>query len=50
MEIKLEEVSIAAAGRFLRTCEARADISLNGEQEIDKEIVRSVELSAVKKG
>jgi len=50
LEIKLEEVSIAAAGRFLRTCEARADISLNGEQEIDKEIVRSVELCAVKKG
>jgi len=49
LEIKLEEVSIAAAGRFLRTCEARADMSLNGEQEIDKEIVRSVELCAVKK-
>lgn len=46
--IKLEQVSIAAAGRFLKTCEARADMELNGDQEIDKEIVRSLELSAVK--
>ena len=27
--VKLEEVSIAAAGRFLRTCDAKADIELN---------------------
>ena len=46
--VKLEEVSIAAAGRFLRTCEAKADIELNSEQEIDKEIIRTLELSAVK--
>ncbi len=46
--IKLEEVSIAAAGRFLRTCEAKAEMELNDEQEIDKEIVRTIELSAVK--
>ena len=45
---KLEEVSIAAAGRFLRTCEAKADIELNDEQEIDKDIIRTLELSAVK--
>ena len=46
--VKLEEVSIAAAGRFLRTCEAKADMELNSEQEIDKEVVRTLELSAVK--
>lgn len=46
--IKLEEVSIAAAGRFLRTCDAKADIELNDEQEIDKDIIRTLELSAVK--
>lgn len=47
--VKLEEVSIAAAGRFLRTSEAKNDMELNSEQEIDKEIVRTLELSAVKK-
>ena len=47
--IKLNEVSIAAAGRFLRTINARADIELNENEEIDKEIIRSLELSAVQK-
>lgn len=46
--IKLKYVSIAAAGRFLRTSEARTNISLNGDEEIDKEIVRSLELGAVR--
>ena len=45
---KLQYVSIAAAGRFLRTSEAKTNITLNGDEEIDKEIVRSLELSAVK--
>jgi cell division protein FtsA len=48
LDIKLEEVSIAAAGRFLRTCEARANLELNASDEIDKEIVRTIELGAVK--
>lgn len=47
--IQLNEVSIAAAGRFLRTVNARADIELNEDEEVNKEIVRSLELSAVKK-
>ncbi len=47
--IQLKEVSIAAAGRFLRTVNAMGEIELNGDEEIDEEIVRSVELSAVKK-
>ena len=49
LEIQLNEVSIAAAGRFLRTIDVRSDIELNEDEEVDKEIVRSLELSAVKK-
>ena len=49
LQIQLNEVSIAAAGRFLRTIEIRADIEPNDDEEINKEIVRSLELSAVKK-
>ena len=48
LSIKLEEVSIAAAGRFLRTCEAKASLELNEEDEIDKDLVRTLELTAVK--
>ncbi|MBE6050378.1 MAG: cell division protein FtsA [Clostridium sp.] len=48
LEVKLEEVSIAAAGRFLRTCEAKATLELNEEDEIDKDLVRTLELTAVK--
>jgi cell division protein FtsA len=47
--IKLKYVSIAAAGRFLRTSEAKTELVLNGDEEINKEIVRSLELGAVKK-
>ena len=46
--IKLTEVSIAAAGRFLRTVNAKADIEINEDEEIDKDLIRSLELSAVK--
>lgn len=49
LEIQLNEVSIAAAGRFLRTIDVRADIELNDDEEVNKEIIRSLELSAVKK-
>ena len=48
IEITLTEVSIAAAGRFLRTVNSRAEIEIDEDQEIDKEIVRSLELSVVK--
>ena len=46
--IQLKEVSIAAAGRFLRTVNSKAELEIDGENEIDKEIIRSLELSAVK--
>ena len=49
LQIQLNEVSIAAAGRFLRTVDVRTDIELNQDEEVDKEIIRSLELSAVKK-
>lgn len=47
--ITLKEVSIAAAGRFLRTVLESEEIEIDGEVEIDKDIVRSLELSVVKK-
>lgn len=46
---ELKNVSIAAAGRFLRTAVARADMQLDFDRAIDKELIRSVELTAVKK-
>lgn len=47
--IKLTDVAIAAAGRFLRTSLAKADMDIDSEKDIDKEMVRSLELTAVKK-
>lgn len=46
---KLNEVSIAAAGRFLRTTEVKVEIEVDENGEIDREIIRSLELTAVKK-
>lgn len=46
--IKLNEVSIAAAGRFLKTVNSKAELEIDGEHEIDQEIIRSLELVAVK--
>ncbi|KEH91738.1 cell division protein FtsA [Clostridium botulinum] len=47
--VNLQDVSIAAAGRFLRTIEVSAEINLEDDKEIDREIIRSLELTAVKK-
>jgi len=44
----LKDVSIAAAGRFLRTTIAKSELKLDFDREIDKEYVRSLELTAVK--
>ncbi|MCY6355009.1 cell division protein FtsA [Clostridium sp. ZS2-4] len=49
LNLTLEEVAIAAAGRFLRTIEVNAEIDVEEDKEIDKEIIRSLELTAVKK-
>jgi Actin-like ATPase involved in cell division len=45
---KLENVSIAAAGRFLRTVVSKAELKVDKDREIDKDMVRSLELTAVK--
>ena len=47
--IKLKEVAIAAAGRFLRTTKVKADLDINEDKEINKEILRKLELTAVNK-
>lgn len=45
---KLEKVAIAAAGRFLRTTTVKSEINIDDDKEIDKELIRSLELTAVK--
>lgn len=49
LEVELKDVAIAAAGRFLKTATARVEVELSGNEEIDKDIIRGLELSAVKK-
>lgn len=46
--IKLESVSIAAAGRFLKTINSVGKMELNLEEEITKEDVRNLEMIALK--
>ncbi len=46
---KPERVSIAAAGRFLKTVSVRCEIQIEPDREIDKDIVRGLELTALKK-
>lgn len=48
LQVKLTNVAIAAAGRFLRTVEVKAEIEVDENKEIDKEVVRGLELTAVK--
>lgn len=48
LNMKLEGVSIAAAGRFLRTAVSKAELKIDEDREIDKDMVRSLELTAVK--
>jgi cell division protein FtsA len=49
LEYSLINVTIAAAGRFLRTTSVKAEIHIDDDKEIDKEIIRGLELTAVKK-
>ncbi|MGE5628824.1 MAG: cell division protein FtsA [Solirubrobacterales bacterium] len=46
--IRPEKVSIAAAGRFLKTVTVRAELKIDSDREIDKDIIRSLELTALK--
>lgn len=49
LEVEIKDVAIAAAGRFLRTTEVSVEIKLDQNKEIDGEVIRSLELTAVKK-
>lgn len=48
LNISLTKVAIAAAGRFLRTIEVKSEIEVDEDTEIDREVIRSLELTAVK--
>ena len=49
LNLKLTEVSIAAAGRFLRTIEAKSELDISeSDEEIGKDLVRTLELTAMK--
>lgn len=45
---QLKDVAIAAAGRFLKTVVAKSNMDIDYDKEIDKETIRSLELTAVK--
>lgn len=46
---ELKNVAIAAAGRYLKTISAKIEVEIDEEKEIDGDLIRSLELSAVKK-
>lgn len=48
LHVTLTKVAIAAAGRFLRTTEVKAEIEVDQDKEIQREVIRSLELTAVK--
>lgn len=48
LNIKMECVAIAAAGRFLRTIVCKSELKIDYDKEIDKDAIRSLELTAVK--
>lgn len=48
LNIKLTDVSIAAAGRFLKTVDSIGKIELNIDDEITKEDIKNLELIAIK--
>jgi cell division protein FtsA len=48
LNTKLDKVAIAAAGRFLRTVTSKAEFKLDNDKEVDKDTLRSLELTAVK--
>ncbi|HEY8890719.1 MAG TPA: cell division protein FtsA [Clostridium sp.] len=48
LNLSLTKVAIAAAGRFLRTTTIKSEIEIDDDKEIDREVIRSLELTAVK--
>jgi len=48
LNVSLTKVAIAAAGRFLRTTTIKAEIEVEADKEINREVIRSLELTAVK--
>lgn len=46
--ITLEKVSIAAAGRFLKTAKSSATMEVNKDETITKDVIRTLELMALK--
>ncbi|KAA8672700.1 cell division protein FtsA [Clostridium sp. HV4-5-A1G] len=48
LNIKIENVAIAAAGRFLRTVSVKEEMKVDYDREIDRDTIRSLELTAVK--
>lgn len=48
LNIKLSQVSIAAAGRFLKTLTVKENLKIEDNSEIDKDLIRSLELTAIK--
>jgi cell division protein FtsA len=48
LNTSLTKVAIAAAGRFLRTTTTKAEIEVDGDKEINREAIRSLEITAVK--
>lgn len=48
LKFPLKDVAIAAAGRFLRTVMVKGEMELDENVEIDKEIIRSLEITSVK--
>ncbi|OBR91616.1 cell division protein FtsA [Clostridium ragsdalei P11] len=48
LNMKLENTAIAAAGRFLRTVSVKEHMNIDYDKEIDRDTIRSLELTAVK--
>lgn len=48
LNMKIENVSIAAAGRFLRTVTVKEEMEIDYDREINRDTIRSLELTAVK--
>lgn len=49
INLKLRRASIAAAGRFLRTITVQGELKVDSSVEIDKTLIRSLELSVMRK-